>query len=93
MENPEPKPAKPASSADRCRSNGWIVGARLFNDMGSAPTTIEITSIGEESILAKVIACNGFAPSWAWQEVLWNLGDRDWVELPAASLAAATPPE
>lgn len=67
------------SAADKCRTNGWAVGTRLVGDEGYGPTVIEITAIGEESILAKTISHNG-DPSKPFgnSETLWSLEYRDW---------------
>jgi hypothetical protein len=64
-------------SAEYCRHHGYEVGTRLVGDEGYGPTVIEITAIGEKSILAKVISHAGVTnkeqPEGTW--VFWC---RDW---------------
>ena len=65
------------NSVSKCRKNGWKVGTRLVGDEGYGPTVIEITAIGEDHILAKVISENGDT-SKARGESSWTLEFRDW---------------
>jgi len=65
------------SDAERCKVNGWTVGTQLVGDEGYGPTVIEITAIGEESILAKTISHNGDVRH-ARGEGNWTLQCRDW---------------
>jgi hypothetical protein len=68
------------NSADICRANGWSAGTRLVGDEGYGPTVIEITGVGEESILAKTITHNGKQPRWTYEGV-WTLSCRAWKEV------------
>lgn len=65
------------SEADICRENGWEVGTRLVGDEGYGPTIIEITAIGERTMLAKMISHDGDT-SKARGEASWALWCRDW---------------
>lgn len=72
-------------AADRCRQEGWKVGDRLIGMERGHVDTIEITAIGMEKILARVIECNrGFVHCG---ESLWDLEGRFWrrTEQPTAS--------
>lgn len=69
-------------SAVICRERGWVPGTRLVGDEGQGPTIIEITAVGERSILAKTITHNGKVPWYAPSEGLWALYCRDWQPLP-----------
>lgn len=66
--------------ADICRENGWSNGTRLVGDEGYGPTVIEITAVGERSILAKTVSHNGQTSSVG--ECLWSLWCRDWHVVP-----------
>ena len=70
--------------ADICRENGWIPGTRLVGDEGYGPTVIEITAVGERSILAKTVSHNG-QPSTV-REGNWCLWCRDWHVVPNAAV-------
>jgi len=59
-----------------CKENGWGPGTRLVGDEGNGPTVIEITAIGEHSILAKQISQNG--AKYLGTEGLWCLDCREW---------------
>ena len=66
------------NDADLCREYGWTPGTRLTGDEGSGPTVIEITAVGERSILAKMISHKGkniINPT----ENTWTLRNRDWA--------------
>lgn len=65
------------SSAAACRDRGWGPGTRIIGDEGWGPTIIEITAVGEHSILAKRIWHNG-TPSADRRESNWTLSCRDW---------------
>jgi hypothetical protein len=65
--------------ADVCRAHGWKAGTRLVGDEGRGPEVIQITAVGEWSILAKTVTVGGEVPSWA-RESTWTLECRDWVE-------------
>lgn len=64
------------SDADTARRNGWQVGTRLAGDEGYGETVIEITAIGEASVLAKRISHKGKAV--ASHEGMWTFTCRDW---------------
>lgn len=64
------------TSAAVCRENGWGVGTRLVGDEGYGPTVIEITAIGEGTMLAKRISQNGQPVTQ--RESSWALYCRDW---------------
>ena len=68
----------PRPAAAICRDRGWDVGTRLTGDEGFGPTVIEITAIGERSILAKPIARNGVEVENSC-EGYWHLSFRDWM--------------
>ncbi|AFA45091.1 HTH binding domain protein [Mycobacterium phage Spartacus] len=68
------------SDADTARRNGWTVGTRLAGDEGRGETTIEITAIGEEHVLAKTISHAGRPVPYG--ESLWTFMFRDWREVP-----------
>jgi hypothetical protein len=70
-----------ANSANVCHANGWARGTRLVGDEGYGPTVIEITAVGDRSILAKALSRNG-KPTDSY-ESLWTLDCRDWKEVPA----------
>lgn len=61
------------SDAELCRRNGWGVGTRLVGDDGYNPTTITITAIGQDSILA---SDNNYP-----LEASWTLKCREWEEV------------
>ena len=64
------------NAADKCRANGWGPGTRIQGASRYSITIIEITAVGEKSILAKVISENGRpAPR---SESTWVLSDRNW---------------
>lgn len=60
-----------------CRERGWAPGTRLIGDDGYGPTVIEITAVGEMSILAKEISHAGKRTK-ELREGLWGLDSRDW---------------
>lgn len=69
--------------ADKCRSEGWTVGTRLVGDEGHGPTVIEITAVGGESILARVVSLNGEPVQD--REGMGTLSARDWQKHEDAS--------
>lgn len=79
----------PREPAEICRERGWVLGTRLVGDEGYGPTVIEITAVGERSILAKTVRHNG-QPSIAG-EGNWCLWCRDWHVVPNAELRGAAP--
>jgi len=66
------------SDAEECRQRGFKVGDRLAGNDGYGVTVIELTAIGERSILAKTISHNGESRH-GW-ECIWTLSRRDWEE-------------
>jgi hypothetical protein len=69
------------SPAEECRQRGIKVGDRLVGDEGYGPTIIEITAIGEKSILAKAVSHDG--ETVERNETLWTLNCRDWEKVSA----------
>lgn len=69
----------PLPSAEICRRNGWGPGTKLVGDEGYGPTVIEITAVGTEAILAKMISHNGEPAGGV--EHTWTLECRDWKEI------------
>ena len=73
-----------ARNADECRALGWLPGTRLAGDEGYGETVIEITALGEETILAKQISHRGVpAKGHRRREGNWTLAVRDWHVVPA----------
>ena len=62
------------NSAELCRKNGWTVGTILEGDEGRGTDRIEITAIGERSVLSKDRAD-------ALAEHVYDLSFRDWKEV------------
>lgn len=65
------------NAAETCRANGWGPGTRLFGASPYVNTVIEITAVGERSVLAKVISENG-RPVVRVSESSWTFEYRDW---------------
>lgn len=59
------------SSAEHAIRRGWLVGTELVGDAGQGLTTITITAIGKENILA--------VGSIRGTETVWELNDRNWT--------------
>ena len=57
------------TSAGYCRRMGWGPGAHIVGDEGYGPTTITITAVGQEDIIAKADGRD---------ESTWKLEYRDW---------------
>jgi hypothetical protein len=68
------------SNADACRRLGFKPGTRIVGNEGHGNTVIEITAIGERSILAKEISHNG--EDRDGYESVWSLDFRMWLEVP-----------
>ena len=68
------------NSADFCRRMGWAAGTRIAGDEGYGVTVIEITAIGETSLLARTVQHDGKPRDDG--EGLWHLGCRDWARTP-----------
>jgi len=64
------------NSAELCRGQGWGPGTRIVGDEGYGPCVIEITAVGEWSILAKCVD-----PHREEREGSWTLAHRDWREI------------
>lgn len=75
------------SDAGICRLHGWEVGTQLVGDEGYGPTVIQLTAIGEKSILAKQIMHNGKSSSGSDYDSLWTLHCRDWTVVAASEKA------
>lgn len=65
---------------ETCKRNGWTVGTRLTGDEGYGPTTIEITYLSDQTLLAKRISTPD--GRYVGEESSWTLMCRDWVETP-----------
>lgn len=68
------------NDADLCRSRGWGPGTKLVGNEGYRPTVIEITAVGEEVILAKMISHDSRVNPAPWEKV-WALSCREWTEV------------
>ena len=69
------------TAAAQCRKNGWTVGTRLEGTEGKGTdweetSVIEITAVGKQSILARLVTTNG-APDWT-PDSEWDLDCRKW---------------
>ena len=73
-----------ASDAEECRQRGFSVGTRIKGNEGYGETVIEITAIGEKSILAKTVTHAGKVPYYAGYEGTWTLSCRDWEPIAEA---------
>ncbi len=62
-----------------CQENGWGVGTRLRGDEGYGPTTIEITYISRQNLLAKVVETS--SGHRVGTESAWTLTCREWTEV------------
>lgn len=85
-----PQPAPKSTLGDRrppatvAREHGWKRGTLLVGDEGYGPDIIQITALGEESLLAKAVSRRGEPVAEHNQrESSWTLEYRDWVEVPA----------
>ena len=67
------------SPAHLCHLYGWGVGTVLAGDEGYGVTKIQITAIGEKSILAKEIEHDG--KPIKRDEHTWVLHCREWVRV------------
>lgn len=67
------------TAAEKCLKNGWKVGTRLSGREDDDITTIEITAIGREQVLAVAISVT---PGEWWEgggrEESWDLDFRRW---------------
>ena len=77
MKGFERKRKRYSSSAEECRDRGLKAGDKIVGNEGYGPTVIQITAIGEEGILAKIISRDG-KPEIDPRESSWNLKCRDW---------------
>ena len=64
-------------TAEICREHGWGVGTCLIGDAGFGPTVIQITSLGDRVMLARMIS-QGCAVVGYNDEQAWGLSARDW---------------
>ena len=69
--------------AETCRLNGWSVGTRLEGDEGYGPSVIQITAVGEQTILARRISHGGEPVRES--EATWTLECREWTEVDRGS--------
>lgn len=60
------------NTADWVLQQGWGVGTRLVGDEGFGPTTIEITAIGRQKVLA-VHVDDGWESSWTFAARDWEV--------------------
>ena len=65
------------SDANLCHINQWVVGDRLIGDEGHGPTVIQITAIGEQSVLFKMVSHNS-VPAGNHRDSVWTLTCRSW---------------
>ena len=63
-----------------CRERGWGPGTRIAGDEGYGETVIEITAVGEQRIMARMISHKGEISRWA-SENMWVLDGRDWRQV------------
>lgn len=64
------------------RALGGKVGSKLIGDEGHGPEVIQITAVGEEKLLAKVVRNAKGKPIERYEGV-WTLAFRDWALLEA----------
>lgn len=67
------------SSAEICRKNGWRPGNFLEGDEGYGPTVIQLTAIGAENVLARMISHDGKPADC--RESHWTLEYRGWKRI------------
>lgn len=67
------------SDVEICRKMGFDKGTKLIGDEGYGPSVIQITAIGEEHIMARVISHNGNPVHDS--EGMWTLSCRKWARL------------
>lgn len=68
-----------AHPVETARLNGWGVGTRLVGDEGYGPTVIEITAMGERTLLARAVSRQGRPVDEV--EGTWVLDAREWTEV------------
>lgn len=68
--------SKRMTPAQVCQAKGWAVGTRIKGDEGYGETVIQITAIGEKSVLARQITHKGQEQTGS--ESTWTLAHRDW---------------
>lgn len=64
------------NDAETCRQNGWVRGQYLRGDEGHGPEIIQITAVGDEMILARLVHSKG--KTIAESERTWTLSYRVW---------------
>lgn len=65
------------NAAEICREHGWTVGTRLVGDAGYGPTIIQITALGDQVMLARIIS-HGCVTVGHHDAQAWTLSLRDW---------------
>lgn len=68
-------------AAEVCRANGWGPGTRLAGDDGWGETVIEITAVGDKSVMARKVSQGG-RPT-PTPEGVWKLHLREREVAPA----------
>lgn len=72
-----PKPMlRGDSDAETCRLNGWGPGTMIRGNECGEWTTLLITAVGENAILARGVRHGG--KRVAWPEASWTLAYREW---------------
>jgi ATP-dependent Clp protease ATP-binding subunit ClpA len=69
----------PLSDAEICQQNKWTPGTLLEGIENGVRTVIQITALGFEAILARVISRNGDPKNE--KETSWTLKTRDWSRI------------
>lgn len=67
------------SDAEVCRKNGWGPGTCLVGNEGYGDDVIQITAVGESTILAKKLSRDGVLIESPF-EGTWTLECRDWKQ-------------
>lgn len=67
-----------------CQANGWGPGTYLAGDEGYGVTIIKITAVGEDGLLARMVAHDG--KPRAGRENSWVLWCREWREVPESEV-------
>jgi hypothetical protein len=72
-----PRVSAPATSADLCRQNGWVVGDKLERRRsivaGGYRLRVRLTAIGEEQVLGRIADID-----FPGQEHQWDLIGEEW---------------
>ena len=67
------------TDTETCRLNGWGVGTTLIGDEGYGPSTIRISAIGVELVLAVCLSHPGMLD--CGEERMWTLHCREWEKV------------